>query len=439
MMKVLRKLFDGVIMGIGFTFFCLLILLILFYFFVDFNTKSSIFSKLQEKGLIEEVIQIPDNISTTVKRMYLSSPTATPTNYKEIWVGNNDEFQHALKQANKNGYTAIVLENGIYNVNETIYITAEHIMVKSATGNPYDVVLKGSGMQKSGEVKGIFRVNSNYFTLDGITLTDVPNHLVQVAGEINASYPHFRNVIFQDAYEQLLKVSYNYKTDESQKFKSIGGVVDGCIFQYTQGIGPNFYIGGIDALGAVNWTVKNSVFRDIASPRSQIAQYAVHFWDNADDNSVIDNVFIDNDRAIGFGMWLPNRGTRYAHSNGLVKGNIIYHTDNGDPFADVSIMVEGNLGVRIEENIIYQMHSYENAIEYRWDNSVDIKIVNNAANRRVQSRDGAEATLELNVDNLALDEFLIEFQRKSDSLKIVDYKYPIEEKIIPYEESTSVD
>ncbi len=414
------------IMGVGFSLFCLVIAAVVFFFFIDFNTKASIVSKLQEKGLVEEVVQGPDKSASIVKRVYLSPPLPTPAGYKEVWVSNDSEFLQAMKQANGTGYTAIVLEDGIYNINNTIYITAEHIMVKSATGNPYDVVLKGTGMAKGGRVKGIFRVNANYFTLDGVTLTDVPNHLVQVAGEINASYPHFRHVIFQDAYEQLLKVSYNYKTLKSQENKSIGGIVDGCIFQYTQGIGPNFYIGGVDALGAENWVVKNSIFRDIASPSDRIAQYAVHFWDNADNNIVTDNIFIDNDRAIGFGMRLPNRGIRYAHKGGVAKNNVIYHTNNGDPFADVGIMAEGNIGLTVADNIIFQMHPYENAIEYRWDNSDGINISGNMVNKRIQARDGAVATLNSNMEMLTLEQFLIEFQKKSDLLNVSDYKHPVE-------------
>tara|TARA_Y100000052_G_C2954215_1_gene89187 strand:+ start:1049 stop:2338 length:1290 start_codon:yes stop_codon:yes gene_type:complete len=426
MNKIVKKLFDGMIMGVGFSLFCLVIAAVVFFFFIDFNTKASIVSKLQEKGLVEEVVQGPDKSASIVKRVYLSPPLPTPAGYKEVWVSNDSEFLQAMKQANGTGYTAIVLEDGIYNINNTIYITAEHIMVKSATGNPYDVVLKGTGMAKGGRVKGIFRVNANYFTLDGVTLTDVPNHLVQVAGEINASYPHFRHVIFQDAYEQLLKVSYNYKTLKSQENKSIGGIVDGCIFQYTQGIGPNFYIGGVDALGAENWVVKNSIFRDIASPSDRIAQYAVHFWDNADNNIVTDNIFIDNDRAIGFGMRLPNRGIRYAHKGGVAKNNVIYHTNNGDPFADVGIMAEGNIGLTVADNIIFQMHPYENAIEYRWDNSDGINISGNMVNKRIQARDGAVATLNSNMEMLTLEQFLIEFQKKSDLLNVSDYKHPVE-------------
>lgn len=428
MKTLFKKLLDGVVMGIGFLIFSVIIALISFYFFVDFNTKQSIIAKLQRKGLIEEVIKAPDQQSTEVKRLYIQPPLETPAEFTELWVADEQEFLKAMKKANEEGQVAIILESGSYHISSTIYVTAENIMVKSATGNPYDVVLFGNGMNKTGPVEGIFRINASFFTLDGVTLSDVPNHLVQVAGELNASYPYFRNVIFQNSYEQLLKVSYNYKSQSSQDKKSIGGVVEGCIFQYTQGIGPNFYIGGVDALGAEDWVIKNSVFRDIASPRGRIAQYAVHFWDNSDRNQVINNIFIDNDRAIGFGMQLPERGIRYAHREGLAKGNIIYHTDNGDPFADVGIMAEGNQGLIISDNVIFQLHEYDNAIEYRWSSTRDALVTNNKTNKPIKSRDGAAAILSANQQNLTLEEFIESLHSKSKLLKIIDFKAPIKEQ-----------
>ena len=65
------------IMGLGFSLFCLVIAAIVFFFFIDFNTKASIVSKLQEKGLVEEVVQGPDKSASIVKRVYLSPPLSS--------------------------------------------------------------------------------------------------------------------------------------------------------------------------------------------------------------------------------------------------------------------------------------------------------------------------------------------------------------------------
>lgn len=79
----------------------------------------------------------------------------------------------------------------------------------------------------------------------------------------------------------------------------------------------------------------------------------MYFWDNVNNNRVIDNIFIDNDCVIGFGMRFFNWGVRYVYKNGVVKNNIIYYIDNGDFFGDVGIMVEGNFSISIDSNIIF--------------------------------------------------------------------------------------
>ena len=88
MKKFIKKLLDGMVMGLGFTIFCLVIGGVIFYFFADFKTKASIRAKLEDKGFIEEVVQEPDSGRSTVERVYLSRPIDTPKEYEEIWVSS---------------------------------------------------------------------------------------------------------------------------------------------------------------------------------------------------------------------------------------------------------------------------------------------------------------------------------------------------------------
>ena len=53
------------------------------------------------------------------------------------------------------------------------------------------------------------------------------------------------------------------------------------------------------------------------------------------------------------------------------------------------------------------------------------RITGNQTNKQIRSRDGAEATLEQNSDSLTLEEFLIEFKKKSDLLNVIDYKHTV--------------
>jgi len=168
-----------------------------------------------------------------------------------------------MRQANKVGNMQIVLADGMYKTQKTLIVAADNISLISKSGNRNSVIISGRGMRKTKGVDNLIRVSGKHFTLDGITLQQAGNHLIQIAGEQNADFPTLRNCVLRDGFEQLLKVSYNRKT----KVSSDNGVIDNCEFVYTAGIGPQYYIGGIDVHGGHNWVVRRSLFIGIARPR----------------------------------------------------------------------------------------------------------------------------------------------------------------------------
>lgn len=189
--------------------------------------------------------------------------------------------------------------------------------------------------------------------------------------------------MLQDSFQQLLKVSSSDHSSNTSDY----GTVQNCEFKYTQGIGPNFYIGGIDAHGARGWNVLNNVFRDIASPDNRPAEFAIHFWNGASNNVVEGNTIIDCDRGIGFGL----KGK--PASAGAIINNLIVHHDNNDPGADVGIILEQSPKTQILDNRVYLAHNYPNAIEYRFSETTEAAIIDNTTNKPIRKRDGATASL----------------------------------------------
>lgn len=385
----------------------------------DFVEKAKLYVGLGiNSGQLIEL----ENYQTTPKKenpllKYISSDKQIniPPDYKQFNVTTADEFYTALEMANDKGNTAIIFNDGIYQLKKRALIKQPNIMLLSKSGKPKSTVLIGKGMKATSRVENLIEVHASGFVLDGLTLKEAPNHLIQIKSELNTHFPIIRNCILQDGYEQLIKVSYD-KRERADNY-SDNGLVENCEFSYTEGIGPNYYIGGIDAHGIKNWTIRNNLFKDIASPGKRISEHAVHLWNNTENNLVIDNIFIDSDRAIGFGMYKKPKGNEhknivFSNYGGLIKGNIIFHANNKDPFADTGIILENSPRTVVEDNQIYIDHDYRRAIEYRFPQTSEVLIQNNATNKTISSRNGGDATVKNNDENLDKVDFIFMLNKR---------------------------
>jgi hypothetical protein len=292
-------------------------------------------------------------------------------------------FRAALKRANQaSSPSTILLADGTYHVTgSTLRINAPYITIRSASGMRDNVVLKGDGMGVGLGV--LIDVSSDHFTLANLTLKEVKWHLIQVRAEADADFFHLENAVLQDAGQQLLKVS------SSENMYANNGIVQNSLFEYTAGIGPYYYIGGIDAHRSVDWLVKGNTFKNIASPGKSVAEHAVHFWNGSANTKTINNLIIDSDRGIGYGLTdKPNQ-----HEGGEIRGNIIIHTAQHHKFADVGIALESSPNTIVSNNTIFSTSAYPNAIEYRFPRTSNVVIENNITNKAISGRNGGTATL----------------------------------------------
>jgi hypothetical protein len=245
-------------------------------------------------------------------------------------------------------------------------------------------------MSSSASVQSIFSVTGSHFEVRDLIMQKCRNHIIQIKGENNADYPVVKNCILRDSYEQLLKVSVDLN---NTSVASDNGLVEGCLFEYSAGIGPQYYIGGVDAHAAKNWVVKGNTFRNIISPIGSVAEFAVHFWSNSANNTVEKNLIINCDRGIGFGLdTRPNNG-------GIIRNNMIYHSANKGQFYDTGIALSESPNTQVYNNTIYMENDFPWAIEYRFSSTQSVLIVNNLTNKPIISRDGAGGTVTNNVIN----------------------------------------
>ena len=296
-------------------------------------------------------------------------------------VSTVSELWASIRFANNNGGNrTILIADGTYDVASTAsypYITANNIVFRSLSGNRDAVVLTGQGMANVAPATeiGIFAVGDNISIAD-LTISGVGNHGIAASG--NNLYVH--NVKIKDTYEQMIKgVSANNGADSAR--------VQCSLFEYTSGIGPQWYIGGLDIHDGDNWIVNDNVFKNIASPSQSLAEHAIHFWNSSSNNIIERNRIINCDRGIGFGLGSSR------NDGGIIRNNMIYN-DGTHPFDDVGIGLETSPSTKVYNNTIHI--EYPNAIEYRFEETTGVEIANNITNKLIRSRNGGQANLQNN-------------------------------------------
>ena len=321
--------------------------------------------------------------------------TVIPCEYSEGTIDTvytTEELRAFINFANANNALVprtVLIADGTYPIATTSwypYITASNVIFRSLSGNRDACILTGEGMRSVNPEteNGIFAVGDN-ITIANLTIKDLGNHGISVTGDNLYVY----NVKIQDTYEQMIKGS-----------SDADGVNNGTIkcsyFEYTNGIGPNWYIGGIDLHKATDWTISDNFFINIASPADFVAEHAIHLWEGSANNLVERNQIINCDRGIGFGLGSsPNDG-------GIIRNNMIYN-NGGHPYHDVGIGLETSPNTEVYNNTVHVL--FQNAIEFRFDETEDVMITNNLCNKPITSRNGATATLTKNITNATNDWF----------------------------------
>ena len=315
-----------------------------------------------------------------------------------INVGTVAELENAIAYANNSGGNkTILLEDGTYTLKDTLYLNASNVTVGSQSGNRTKVIIQGDAMSSSARVGNIFRVAGSHFQIRDVTLQKCGWHTIQIVGEQNADFPVIRNCVLRDSYEQLLKVSVDLG---NTNIAADNGIVENCLFEYSAGIGPQYYIGGVDAHAAKNWVVRNNAFRNIISPGGSVAEFAVHFWSNSANNIVEKNLIVNCDRGVGFGLdGRPNSG-------GIIRNNMIYHAANKGQYADTGIALTESPDTAIYNNTIFMQNDFPWAIEYRFPSTRNVIIANNLTNKTIMARDGATGTVTNNVTNASSSWFV---------------------------------
>ena len=185
------------------------------------------------------------------------------------------------------------------------------------------------------------------------------------------------------------------------------GVVEYCWIEYSSGppatdhgagVG---YFNGISAHAARNWLIRGNVFKNLHNPDSAAYQWnpAVLMWRRSADTVTEQNVFINVDRAIAYG--LENTG-HADHLGGVIRNNFVYlepglMSANRKATSDAAILAWNSPGTEIDHNTLLLNSNLFYSIEFRFPSTSGGSGRNNLADLSIHLRDSAAATLGANL------------------------------------------
>ncbi len=328
------------------------------------------------------------------------SPCESKSNLAEltghvITVQSELELQTAL--SNLQDSTTLLLDAGSYNLSNTLYIKNNNITLRGGGNSCADVVLLGNGMDNAeyGDVPHGIWSNAENLKIENLTIKDIYFHgIILNAG---AQSPTINRVQIFDTGEQLIKVNpTRYGVGVNN------GVVMNSMFAYTNGTpktnrGSGIgYTNGIDIHAGKNWQINGNRFENFHTPDSSSWWWnpVVLLWNGAENSLVENNVFIDVDRAIAFGLTEREEGN--DHSGGIIRNNMIYLSDGlmsdiRTNNSDASILVWSSPNTTVAHNTVFTNGNINQSIEFRFNTS-GARAINNLADKVIGSRNSGEYT-----------------------------------------------
>lgn len=315
-------------------------------------------------------------------------PLPAPTN-RVVTVDSERELYSALARLRNN--TTIAIEPGHYNLTDVIAITADDVTIRGTVNDCSAVELIGPGMENKnrGGLDNAFWINAKNTTIANLSVGDVYFHTVQIHNQAYA--PKIYNVRMFNAGQQFVKsnpVEFGVGVDD--------GVVEYSVMEYTDnppvtdhnGSGTG-YTNGVDVHAGSGWRISNNRFSNFHTPDNvdHLWNAAVLAWNGASDTITENNVFIDVDRAVAYG--LNDRG--FDHSGGIIRNNMVVMTPNlyseyRASIADAPIVLWDSPDTKVLHNTILSSGNTPLAIELRFS-SDNVEIANNIADAPVSHRD----------------------------------------------------
>jgi hypothetical protein len=333
-----------------------------------------------------------------------------------VYVSTTAALQNAVSSAQSN--ETIVIEPGTYNLTQPLILgqgagttPLTNVTIRGATDNYDDVVVRGAGMDNPSVGYGFYLRNVQNVTIADLSVCDVYYHPIFLDATSGCNAITIYHDHIYDGGEQLIKSVPNAQG---------GGVNDTtvqyCTLEYTNGVstidhgGGTGYTNGIDVHGGSHWLIADNLIQNLYTPdgSQNLWDPAVLIWNHSSDVVTERNTFINDDRAIAYG--LVDQSSGYDNTGGTIDNNFInmapgLFSASRQAGADAQVIVWDSPNTTVYQNTILTNGNTPDAIEFRFT-AQGVAAVNNLTDAAIRDRDGATFTQGGNYTSATADMFV---------------------------------
>ncbi len=363
-----------------------------------FQTLDIAYSLRLLVGLLAPLLfAVPDSFAQSNAGGACDVASLPITGTRIVHVSTEPALQTAFSNL-QNGDT-VVLANGTYNLTRSLFINGKNNITVRGNSGCDGAVLVGRGMDNPnfGNVEVGIWSNSLNTTIAHLTVRETyDNTVVFNAG---AQSPRLYSVKLVDSGSQFIKSN---PTNGEAGIGVDNGVVEFCWIEYTggppatdHGAGVG-YFNGISAHAVDNWIIRGNVFKNLHNPDSSDYPWnpAVLIWNHSSNTTTENNIFLNTDRAISYGLIDQSTGT--DHSGGVIRNNFITNvpglmSPSRKAGSDALIIVYDSPGTKVFHNTVLTNANVNFSVEFRFPTSTGGEARNNLADAPINLRQSASA------------------------------------------------
>jgi lysophospholipase L1-like esterase/nitrous oxidase accessory protein NosD len=234
----------------------------------------------------------------------------------------------------------IIVTAGRYELSRSVDLRSDGVTLRGEEGGTELVILDGGGTLNEG-----IRVTAcSDVTIRGLTLQNVRWNGIKIDSETGVQRLRIADCILKNIWQRAIK-GVAVPAPNRERLRPRDFIIERCRIgndrpkQFSDDPADtpaNFngdYIGGIDVMYPVGWTIRDNVFTGIRG-RTRQARGAVFLWFDARDCVIERNVMVDCDSGICLGNSHRTEETQVHASRCLVRNNFITRGPENGILAD---------------------------------------------------------------------------------------------------------